>query len=149
MDFEELISCFADRHGLTGLSVESNAVALDIDDMVFTIASGGDELTISAEIGEPPVKGRAGFAELLLEANMHSRSFFAKVSDRGVYVAMQRLALSGLEVDALDAALESLVSTVETWRRILVDYRPVVEPAAKSPEADAGLSGFGGGLMSV
>ncbi len=149
MEFDELISAFADHHGLTSLSPVDNAVALDVDNMVVSVISDGSTVTMSSDIGEPPVEGKATFADLLLQANLQSQVFFAKLSDVGVYVAMRQLALRDADVESFDAALESLVNAVETWRRILEDYRPASEAAASKAATDDTISKLSGGFMSV
>ena len=122
MDFTELISSFAERHGIADLAAEDNA----------------------ADIGDPPAEGRADFAELLLEASLQSDAFFAKAPESGTYVAVRRLALPTLDSDAFDAALESLVNQAETWRRLLADFRPGAKAAAEAAaeEPTFGTGGF-------
>ena len=144
MDFPQLISDFADRHGIANLAVEDNAAALDIDGIVITFVAAGDALSISADIGEPPAEGRADFADLMLEANLQADAFFAKEPENGTYILVRRLALPTLEADAFDAALEALVNLAETWRRLLTDFRPVAKAAAEHAEqAPAfGTNGF-------
>jgi len=132
MDFEGLISDFAERHGIANLAAEDNAAAIDIDGIVVTLVAVGDVLSISADVGEPPTDGRADFAELLLEANMQSEAFFAKESESGTYILVRRFGLQTLEAEAFDAALEALVNLTETWRRLLADYRPVAKAVADS-----------------
>ena len=147
MDFPELIASFAERHGIADLAAEDNAAALDIDGIVVTLVAAGDALSISADIGQPPVEGRADFADLLLEASLQSDAFFAKAPESGLYVAVRRLALPTLEPDAFDAALEALVNQAETWRRLLADFRPVAQAAA---EEAAETPSFGaGGFVQV
>ena len=144
MDFHELISDFAERHGIADLAAEDNAAALDVDGIVVTLVAAGDVLSITADIGEPPTEGRADFAELMLEANLQSDSFFAKEPESGAYILVRRLSLPTLEVDAFDAALEALVNLAETWRRLLADFRPVAKAAAEraDEEPQFGASGF-------
>ena len=131
MEFEKLISDFAERHGIANLAAEDNAAALEVDGIVVTLVSVGDALSVSAEIGEPPSEGRSEFAELMLEANLQSEAFFAKEPERGAYVLVRRLPLSALDAEAFDAALEALVNLAETWRRVLADFRPVAKAAAE------------------
>ena len=138
MDFPELISTFAERHGIANLAAEDNAAALDIDGIVVTIVAAGDTVSISADIGEPPAEGWADFAELLLEASLQADAFFAKAPESGIYVAVRRLALATLEPDAFDAALEALVNQAETWRRLLADFRPAAQAAAEEPSFGTG-----------
>lgn len=131
MDFEELISDFAERHNVANLAAENNAAALEVDGIVITLVTAGDALSVSAEIGEPPVEGRAEFAELMLEANLQSAAFFAKEPESGAYVLVRRLRLQELDAESFDGALEELVNLSETWRRLLADFRPVAKAAAE------------------
>ena len=147
MDFEKLISDFAERHGIANLAAEDNAAALDIDGIVVTLIAAGDALSVSADIGEPPSEGRGDFAELMLEANLQLDAFFAKEPEGETYVAVRRLALPTLDSDAFDAALEALVNQAETWRRLLADFRPAAKAAAK--EEDSAPSFGTGGFLQV
>ena len=144
MDFAELVSDFADRHGIANLAAEDNAAALDIDGIVVTLVAAGDALSVSADIGEPPVDGRAEFAELLLEANLQSEAFFSKEHESGAYILVRRLSLPTLDAESFDAALEALVNLAETWRRLLADFRPVAKAAAEhgGEVPHFGTSGF-------
>ena len=144
MGFAELVSDFAERHGIANLAAEDNAAALDIDGIVVTLVAAGDVLSVSAEIGEPPVDGRAEFAELLLEANLQSEAFFAKAPENGAYVLVRRLPLTTLDDESFDAVLEALVNLAETWRRLLADFRPVAKAASERTEEfpQFGANGF-------
>jgi hypothetical protein len=147
MDFQQLISNFADRHSIANLAVEDDTVALDIDGIVVTIIATGDALSVSAEIGEPPIEGKADFADLLLEANLQAEAFFAKSPENGVYILVRRLSLQTLDPESFDVALESFTNLAETWRRLLADFRPVAKAAAEKVEES---SGFGtNGFMQV
>ena len=129
MEFNELIADFAKRHNVEDLVATDGAAALDIDGIIVTIVGGGDVLNLSAEIGEPPAEGAAVFANLLLEANIRPDVFFAKIPDPGPYVAVRRIPLALVDDDVFDSALESFVNTVETWRRLLADFRPAAKAA--------------------
>ena len=145
MEFNELIDAFAKRHKLENLVAVDGAPALDIDGIIVTIVVKGDLLNFSAEIGEPPADGAALFANLLLEANTQPDAFFAKIPDPGPYVIVRRVPLSQVDNDAFDAMLEAFVNNAETWRRLLVDFRPVAKTAAESAAAESpslGSSGF-------
>ena len=144
MEFTELVASFAERHGIADLAAEDGAAALDIDGIVVTLVATGDDLSLSADIGQPPADGRADFAELLLEANLQSDIFFAKAPETGTYMAVRRLALQTIDPEALDAALEALVNHAETWRRLLDDFRPAAQAAAEAESESDSLvpSGF-------
>ena len=145
MEFKELIDSFAKRHGIADLAPEDDGVSLDIDGIVVAIVAVGGEIVLSAEIGEPPVEGRAEFADALLEANMESAAFFAKSAQTGKYMLLRRLNLLVLDDAAFDTAIESIVNTAEVWRKMLEDFRPAAKSAAESAEAESpsfGASGF-------
>ena len=144
MEFEKLISDFAERHSIANLAAENNAAALEVDGIVVTLVAAGDSLSVSAEIGEPPADGRAEFAELMLEANLQSGAFFAKEPESGAYVLARRLQLPALDAESFDTALEELVNLAETWRRLLADFRPVAKAAAERTEGapQFGANGF-------
>jgi len=145
MEFDQLIADFSTRHKVENLVAIDGAAALDIDGIIVTIVSKGETLTFSAEIGEPPAEGSAAFANLLLEANLTSGAFFAKAPDPGPYVLVQRLSLPSVDDAAFDAALEAFVNQAETWRRLLVDFRPAAKAAAEragSKDPSFGSTGF-------
>ena len=131
MEFNDLIADFGARHKVENLVAVDDAAALDIDGIIVTLVAKGDVLTISADIGEPPVEGAAAFADLLLEANMQSGVCFAKTPGLGTYIAVRRLSLSTIDSEAFDSALESFVNQAETWQRLLADFRPVAKAAAE------------------
>ena len=147
MEFEKLIADFAERHDIANLTVVDNAVALDVDGIVVTLVSTGDELSVSATIGEPPAAGKSEFAELMLKANLQSEAFFAKEPEKGEYILVRRLQLPTLDSEAFDTALEALVNLSETWRRLLADFRPVAKAAAEREEESPQLGV--GGFMQV
>jgi hypothetical protein len=147
MEFTELVAAFAQRHAVEGLVPQDGQISLDIDGIPVTLVETGDHLAACAEIGEPPAEGRAAFADLLLEANLESSSYFAKTRETGNYVLVRRLSLARLDPDAFDAAMENLVNAAETWRRLLADFRPAANAAAAN---DASAPSFGqGGFMQV
>ena len=139
MDFQELISDFAERHGIENLTAENSAAALDVDGIVVTLVAADDSLSVSADIGEPPVEGKGDFANLLLEANLQSDAFFAKAPESGTYILVRRLSLPTLDAESFDAALEALVNLAETWRRLLADFRPVAKAIAERAEEPPGF----------
>lgn len=145
MGFNELIADFAARHKVENLVAVDGAAAIDIDGIIVTIVAKGDVLTFSAEIGDPPAEGADVFANLLLEANMQSGAFFAKVPDPGQYIVVHRLQIPLLDDAAFDSALEAFVNKAETWRRLLVDFRPIAKASAEKAKEEKqalGSSGF-------
>jgi len=148
MDFNELITDFATRHGVENLAVDDGAAAIEVDGIAVALADAGGDLLASAVIGEPPADGRAEFADLLLEANLELDAFFAKSKESGRYILSRRLPLVGLDGASCDAALESLVNSAETWQRLLEDFRPAAAEAAAKMEESA-ASGMVSGSTSL
>ena len=145
MEYNELIADFAKRHNVEDLVAVDGAAALDIDVIIVTIAANDEMVTLSAEIGEPPVEGAGAFAELLLEASLQSGAYFAKSPEQGPYLVVRRLPLASIDADAFDTALEAFVNNAETWRRLLADFRPAAKAAAEHVEAESpsfGSTGF-------
>ena len=143
MDFSELISDFATRHNVEGLSAEDGTTALDVDGIAILLATAADELIVTAEIGEPPPDGAADFANLLLEANLESPAFFAKSQENENYLLTRRIPLAGLDGEAFDSALEAFVNRAEAWRKLLADFRPAAAAAAEAAKEDATAIGAG------
>lgn len=147
MDFNELITDFATRHNVDGLSAEDGVAALDVDGIIVNIVATGDMLAASAEIGEPPAEGAGIFADLLLEASLESEAFFAKSRESGKYVVVRRQPLALLDSATFDTLLEGLVNFAETWRRLLDDFRPAAKAAVQE---NADTPAFRtGGFMQV
>jgi len=145
MEFNQLIADFAKRHKVEDLVAVDGAAAIDIDGIIVTIVSKDELLNFSAEIGEPPADGAAVFANLLLEANTQPDAFFAKIPDSGPYVIARRIPLSQVDDESFDSILEAFVNNAETWRRLLVDFRPTAKAAAESAASEKpsfGSSGF-------
>ena len=65
MEFKQLISDFSMRHGVEYIDPEDDTVAFNVDGIPVLIAADEDEVAMISEIGEPPVEGRADFADLL------------------------------------------------------------------------------------
>ena len=144
MEFKELVGTFAERHGVANLAPEDDGVSVDIDGIVVSVVAVGGEIVIAAEIGEPPVEGRAEFADALLEASMESAAFFAKSAQTGKYMLLQRLNLLTLDDAAFDNSIEALVNTAEVWRKMLDDFRPAAKAAAEGADAEEPLLGASG-----
>lgn len=148
MEFKEIVDAFAKRHGIADLVPEDDGISLDVDGIVVSVMAVGGEIMIAAEIGEPPVEGRAEFADAMLEASMESKAFFVKSAQVGKYMLMRRFGMLELDAAAFDNAIESLVNMAEVWRKMLDDFRPAAKAAAE--KAEAATPSFGAtGFMQV
>ncbi len=145
MEFNELIAGFATRYNVADLAAKDGTATLEIDGTIVSIVAKENELTFTAEIGEPPAEGAALFANVLLEANLQSEAFFAKSPDAATYLIVRRLSLLTIDEVAFDVALETFVNQTETWRSLLADFRPAAEAATERDEAESpsfGTTGF-------
>lgn len=145
MDYTELVSAFAERHGIAGCDAGGGkAVTLQVDEMSVTLLHDEAEarLLICGEIGEPPADGAAEFAAMMLKANFSvPDAVFAQNPETGVYALVCPKPLAAMDVDALDAVFEAFVNRLETWRAMLADFR--VAAAEKPGEAETGVPAGG------
>ncbi|MBQ9430932.1 MAG: type III secretion system chaperone [Kiritimatiellae bacterium] len=155
MEFEEIISGFAQKFGIEGLAPnEEGSVLLDIDGMAVELlhdADAGDVL-ICAEIGEPPPEGEKHFAEMLLRANFLFQgtggATFAQNPESKAYALIRPFALAGLDLEDFCAQVGKFVDGLERWRQLLEDFREVGESV--SDDDSDGFNPLGGsGFMSV
>ena len=136
MDYEELIKGFAERFGIADLTSEDGVASVDVDGMDILMAADdpGRAIVLAGSIGEPPPENAASFATLLLQANRDLLAVggcgFAQNRDTGAYVLLRRLARESLDLDAFCAALDDFVNKLETWTRLLADFRPAAGAAA-------------------
>ncbi len=159
MEFSKLILAFGERFGVADLDSGEDSVMLEIDGMAITITADGPggAIVVAGAIGGPPPENAAAFADMLLQANLNLLGTegcgFARDRETGAYVLVVRLAQDGLDLDAFCAVIEAFVNKLESWRSILVDFRPAAQAAAEIREADAGIDParelMGGGFMQV
>ena len=158
MEFSELINGFAARFGINDLDAGDGSAMLEIDGMEITIVADdpGQSIVVAGVIGDPPPENSSAFADVLLQANHDLLGAegcgFAQNGVNGSYVLVRRIAQKDLDLDSFCAALDSFVNKVETWRRLLADFRPAAQAAAAAnaeAKAEAMSDFIGGGFMPV
>ena len=158
MEFSDLINGFAERFRVADLDASDGSAMLEIDGMEITIVADdpGDALVVAGVIGDPPPENAAAFAELLLQTNHDLLGTegcgFAQNQESGAYVLVLRLAQDGLDIDAFCKTLDSFVNKVESWRKLLADFRPAAQAAAEAgaeAKKEAASGFIGGGFMPV
>ena len=152
MDIKELADGLAAKFNIDGLAVEDGEVALEIDGMPILLAEDQDvAIVMTGHVGEPPAEGGEAFANLMLEATMgfmDSKSLaLARNAESGSYALVGRVAQEGLTVDAFSESLTEFVNTLETWRKMLEDFRPMAAAAKAASDAqpdaqELALNGF-------
>ena len=140
MEFNELLSSFADQYAVEGLDVEDGVAVLSVDgtEITFREDGAGDALVLTAEIGEMPPDSQGVFAGLALRSNFASLGETALSLDAETddLFATTSLPLALADPDALSRAVEALVDTAEEWRRNATAFLDVDEEAALAEEDD-------------
>ena len=152
MDIKELADALAAKFNIDGLAVEDGEVALEIDGIPILLAEDRDvAIVMTGHVGDPPSEGGEAFANLMLEATMgfmDAKSLaLARNSETGSYALVERVAQNGLTVDAFSESLTEFVNTLETWRKMLEDFRPMAATAKAASDAqpdaqELALNGF-------
>ena len=134
MEFNELIKGLSEKLGL-GLSPQDDVYVLGIDDMQVTLQALNevDLLSTYGEIGEPPPQGLEQLLTAMLSANhLFQGTAGATISrdpESGKFHLCHCETLSIMTVERLMESLEKFVNVLETWRKLVADYRPS-DPAA-------------------
>ncbi len=152
MDIKELADGLAAKFNIDGLAVEDGEVALEIDGMPILLSEDRDvAIVMTGYVGDPPSEGGEAFANLMLEASMgfmDTKSLaLARNPENGSYALVERVAQEGLTVDAFSEALAEFVNTLETWRKMLENFRPMAATAKAASDAqpdaqELALNGF-------
>lgn len=147
MTFDELIENFGKTCGVE-LSATDGAVALEIDGMAVTVQEvpERDALVVTGDVGEPPPEGLEALMTAMLEANYlflgTGGGALARNPETGRFHLCRLASLASLDDAGFAALMETFSNVLETWRKMLADYRPAVAADATAA-ADAGASPFG------
>ena len=136
MRLDALMDEFAEEAGLRPFVADGNGVfKIEIDSIPVSIGESDDgHVVLQGPVGEPPpaaLAGRERLYRVLLESMFHGEGTggatlsIEKVSGT---VFLHKVE-NGLALDyvGFKAFLESFVTTLGQWRRILVDFRSVAE----------------------
>jgi len=156
MQYEELLTAFAQKIGLQGFPQPDAPAAVEIDGMpvAFVHRPESDRLVLLGTVGAPPPEAAGRFGALLLQANFlfegTESCTLAQNPENETYVLQREFPLDSLDPDSLSAALESFANTLERWRKVLLDFRPVEESARElADDAPPALSFSRDGFLSV
>ncbi len=148
MEFDELLSRFADRYAVEGGGAENGVVVLSVDgtEVTFREDAAGGAIVLAAEIGEMPPDANGVFASVALQANYAAVGGTALCVDAetDMLSVATSLPLASADVDSLSAAVETLVNTAEEWYRNTVAFLDVDEEAAFSKADDDDASPLSG-----
>ena len=153
MTFDELIRDFGGKIGVE-LTPTDGAVALAVDDMSVLIQELPelDAVVLLGEIGEPPPEG----LERLLTAMLDANHLFAGTGGgtlsrdpgSGKFHLCRWEPLALADAGSFAAVMEKFVNVLETWRKLVADYRP--DEAVASSGADLDVPALGGnGFLKI
>ena len=152
MDLKEIADGLSAKFNLSDLAIEDGELALEIDEMPILLGEAdGEAILMTGFVGEAPAEGGEAFANLLLNATMAlmgTKSMaLARNPKTGAYALMQRLAQDHLTLDAFCEELSAFVNSLETWRKMLEDFRPAAAEAKAASDAqpnaqELSMSGF-------
>lgn len=138
MEYGELIKGFSEKIGLADLAAdESGTVSLDIDGMLVSIIGMPvvDKVIMMGDVGDIPPEGREKFYRTVLEAMYLDQGSagctFSIEADSGKLKIHRSESCKLLDVESFSELVESFVNVLEEWRRLAVDFRPVVEASEK------------------
>ena len=148
MEFNELLSRFADRYAVEGGDAEDGVAVLSVDgtEVTFREDAAGGAVVLAAEIGEMPPDASGVFASVALQANYAAVGGTALCVDAetDLLSVATSLPLAIADVDSLSAAVETLVDTAEEWRRNAVAFLDVDEESALLGDEDAAANPLSG-----
>ena len=153
MKFDELLAGLGKTLGVE-LPNGDGSCTLGVDDMTVTMQylDTSDLLCTYAEIGEPPPEGLEQLLSAMLNANhLFQGTDGATISrdpDTGKFFLCRCDALELLNVEDCAKMLERFVNVLETWRKLLADYRPMVDEHQLESEIEPPPFG-GNGFMTV
>lgn len=152
MEFEEIIQALGKKIGIDLVPDDEGVCQLSVDDMHITIQylSELQIVSVYAEIGEPPPENPTSLYEAMLAANHlfqgTSGATISREPDSGKIFLCRCDPLLVLDGESFAAGLEKFVNTLETWHKLVAEYRPEVAGAGSSGAEPAP---FGGSFMSV
>ena len=152
MDLKEIADGLSAKFNLSGLAIEDGELALEIDGLPILLGEPeGDAILMTGFIGEAPSEGGEAFSNLMLEATttlMDKKSAaLARNPETGAYMLVQRLVKNYLTIDTFCEELTEFVNSLETWRKMLEDFRPAATAAKAAADArpnaqELSMSGF-------
>lgn len=157
MEFSDLMKEFGAKVGISDLAPDDeNICRVDIDGMsiAFFGFAEADSVVTWAEVSEPPPEGEAMLYRVLMESMFMGQgtggsAFSVEPSTGKIY--LHRLdPLKILDLESFCQMLEKFVNTLEQWRKMIVDFRPVAAAVKESDAETSRLAALGGdGFMQV
>ncbi len=152
METKELIKGLGELFGVELQLDEDGVCAFAADELTITIRDLPEAgiVVLSGDLGEPPPMGLEKLYQAMLESQYlfkHTHgATFSRNPENGRFALCKPLEISLLDVKSFVAEAESFVNTVETWAKVIRDYRgtvasetaedPTLEPTADLDRGD-------------
>ena len=146
MEFKELMKQFTEKCEVKGVTVEDNAVALEIDGVVFAFLHdpGSEVLTVVADLGQQSMDANGPFGAMMLQANFlfeatRGATLFQNPENKS-FGLQQQYRLAHLDVDLLSAEVEKIANVADEWKEVLSGVRAAEEVIQTQKSEDAAAS---------
>ena len=155
MELKETADGLVVKFHVDELAVEDDELAIEIDGMPILISEDpGVAIILTGFVGDPPAEGGETFANLMLDSTMElmdtKSAAFARNPETGAYALVQRVAQEGLSLDSFCEELSDFVNRLDSWRKMLEDFRPAVAAAKAVQDAQPGTEDLArNGFMQV
>ena len=158
MELTELLGELGKLIGLELRLDESGSCMLAVDDMSVVIQDVSEAFAVGfwGKIGRTPPEGQLQLCQLMLEANHLFRATAGATISRnpesGEFFLCRLLDLRGLDAETFISNLEKFVNVLESWQRLVADYRPGAAPDGRRESARSeggGLQDLCGGFIRI
>ena len=150
MQLNDLVAYLNSTMG-TQLEVVDGVVSMGVDDMEISLMEimENSSVVLHAKIADRPAEANLEkLSEAMLAANYMFEgtggSTISYSSDEKAYYLSRYENIAILSGESFTQILERFVNTLETWRKLVVDYRP--ESGKDGGAGDAPVAGDQGGL---
>ena len=142
MESSELIKSFGEHLGVELALDTDGACAIDVDGLAVTIndLTEINSIALTGDLGEPPPENLEALYKALLEANhLFNGTAGATLSldaSTGHFALCRVMPCMTLDVDTFVSEVEHFVNVLETWTKIIVNFREA------SPQGEELLDSF-------
>lgn len=159
MDSTELIKGFGEKLGIEFNPDADGAIAFEVDGMSVAVnpLAQLDSIALTGDLGEPPPEQLENLYKAMLQAQyLFQDTFGATISlnpESNHFMLCKAMSCKVLDVDSFFAEVENFVNTLETWSKLVENYRGAVIAKGATDateEAPAIAPGLGtNGFMAV
>lgn len=150
MDATEIIKSFCGKIGIAYEPDKFGSCVFEADGLRVAITDVReiDSIGLVGDLGEPPPERLERLFRMMLEANHllggTGGATLSLDTDTGRFALCQFLPCRITDVDSLYAEIERFVCTLETWTKVIGDYRGVLDSVGQVDDGGrAGLTSPG------